>query len=101
MAKEFAKTFYQSKAWKIRRAEVLRRDLFTCHDCDGRANEVHHIVELSPQNIHDERVALGMDNLMSLCRDCHGARTKKSGDLLEGFTFDADGQPIPPAASRK
>ncbi len=96
IAKEYAKEFYRSHAWRTARAEALRRDTYTCHDCDGRATDVHHIVELTPANINNRRIAFDLHNLMSLCHDCHTARTKGAGDLPEGFTFDAFGQPIPP-----
>ncbi len=92
MAKDFAKEFYRSAAWRAARRSALRRDTFTCHDCQGRATEVHHIVELTPVNIHDMRTALGLENLMSLCHDCHNRRTQRAGDLPEEFFFDADGQ---------
>lgn len=36
--------------------------------------EVHHIEELTPMNIHRPEVALNMDNLVLLCRECHKAR---------------------------
>ena len=38
------------------------------------AKEVHHIEELTPLNIHRPEVALNMDNLVLLCRECHKAR---------------------------
>ena len=75
MARDFAKQFYRGKTWRQARALALRRDMYTCQDCGGRAREVHHIVELSPDNIDDPAIALGADNLMSLCTACHSART--------------------------
>lgn len=33
---------------------------------------VHHIVELTPENINDPDVALNWNNLELVCRDCHG-----------------------------
>jgi thymidine kinase len=94
MARDFAKQFYRSKAWRQARALALRRDMFTCRDCGGRANEVHHIVELQPDNIDNPAIALGLDNLMSLCTACHSARTAGACDLGEGYAFDADGQVV-------
>lgn len=38
------------------------------------AEEVHHIKELTPENIDDASVSLNLDNLVSLCRECHKAR---------------------------
>ena len=94
MAREFAIGFYQSKAWRIVRELVLRRDHFTCH-CHGRAEEVHHIIELTPENINDPNVALNPDNLVSLCHDCHTKETKGVSDVADGYVFDERGYIVP------
>lgn len=92
MAKPFARSFYASKAWRAARAQALRRDSYTCQSCGGHATEVHHIVELTPENIHDPRIALGIDNLQSLCWQCHNKETIGVSDLPSGYVFDKDGQ---------
>ena len=94
MAKVWARGFYTSRLWRRTRQLALRRDHYTCHDCASRAEEVHHIIELTPENINNPRIALELDNLMSLCHDCHNKRTAGSGDVLEGYLFDDDGQLI-------
>ena len=94
MARDFSRQFYRSKAWRQTREQALRRDLFTCRDCGGRATEVHHVRELSPDNINDPAIALGLDNLMSLCGACHSARTAGACDVGEGYAFDAEGQVV-------
>lgn len=95
MAKKWAKPFYDSKVWKNVRQEVLRRDLYTCHDCLRRASEVHHIIELTPNNIQDHKIALNPRNLQCLCHDCHTKRTKGcTGDLDAGYVFDLEGNVI-------
>ena len=94
MAREFAKAFYKSKAWRNVRQLALRRDMFTCCDCGGRAEEVHHKTELTPDNINIPAIALGLDNLMSLCGPCHSARTAGACDVGEGYAFDAEGQVV-------
>jgi 5-methylcytosine-specific restriction endonuclease McrA len=95
MAKEFAKKFYDSAVWKMTRRIVLHRDHYTCADCYGRAQEVHHVIELTPQNINNEMVALNPDNLISLCGKCHKKRTKgNTGDISEGYVFDEGGQVV-------
>ncbi len=95
MAKEWAQRFYNSKAWKDCRKEVLRRDLYTCAYCYGRAEEVHHLVPLTLGNINDTDITLNPDNLIALCHDCHTKITKGStGDVQDGYAFDDDGQII-------
>ncbi len=94
MAKQFAKAFYASKAWKETRKQVLKRDMFTCADCYGRANEVHHKTELTPENINDVRISLNPDNLISLCGNCHKKRTLGKGDVDCDYCFDENGQVV-------
>jgi 5-methylcytosine-specific restriction enzyme A len=100
MAKPWAKAFYRSGLWQAVRREVLRRDHYTCQDCEGRAEEVHHIIELTPENVHDRMIALNPDNLMSLCHDCHTKRTHSEGDVTDGYRFDEDGQVTPHETKR-
>ena len=95
MAKPFAIKFYQSKQWRSARAEALRRDHYTCCDCYDRATEVHHIIELTAENIHDNSIALNIDNLESLCWHCHDKRTKGCSDVISGYVFDESGQVVP------
>jgi len=95
MAQPWARAFYLSKLWRQQRQHALNRDRFSCADCGGRAEEVHHIVELTPQNITDYSVALALDNLVCLCHDCHTKRHAGAGDVLEGFVFDEDGHVVP------
>ena len=94
MARDFAKRFYRSKQWRQARGLALHRDMFTCRDCGGRATEVHHVIELSPDNIDNPTIALGLDNLMSLCGPCHSARTAGTSDVGDEYAFDAEGQVI-------
>ena len=95
MAKEYAKAFYNSKLWRECRRQVLRRDMYTCAHCYARASEVHHVIELMPENINDINIALNPDNLISLCHDCHTKITKGfTGDIQEGFIFNDEGQVI-------
>ena len=76
---EFAKRFYKSRAWQRTRAAAWARDKGLCVDCLRKglivpAVEVHHIQELTPENIGDPSVSLNLDNLVSLCKDCHADR---------------------------
>ena len=95
MAKDFAKAFYHSKQWKSVRRQVLDRDLYTCQECYSRAEEVHHIKELTPANIDDWNIALNPNNLKCLCHKCHTKITAGNiGDVDMGYIFDEDGQVI-------
>ena len=71
MARDFAKQFYRSKQWEQCREAVLMRDRYLCVECGAPAEEVHHVIHLSPQNINDPAVAINPLNLKSLCKACH------------------------------
>ena len=96
MAKQWAQAFYHSSVWKATRKRALIRDGYTCRVCGARATEVDHIKELTPSNIEDKSISLNMDNLQSLCHDCHTIKTMMDKGVVkpdcdEGFYFDADG----------
>lgn len=83
---DWAETFYKSKAWQACRHTAWARDGGLCQDClkSGlfvAAEEVHHIVPLTPENIMNPEVALNLDNLVSVCREHHkerhGARQRR------------------------
>lgn len=58
--------------WKAARAEVLERDGYACTECGSPERlEVDHIIELHV----DPGLAFEVENLRTLCRDCHEART--------------------------
>ena len=100
MAKEWAEAFYQSSLWKKQRMNILQRDHFTCTEpnCHRRASEVHHIIELSKENINDVNISLNEKNLRSLCHDCHTRITSEmksnTSNILPKITFDSNGFPI-------
>lgn len=112
MAKEFAKAFYNSKAWQAcRKAYIAERVLIdggmceTCHEKPGYI--VHHKIPLTVENIHNPSVTLNHDNMKFDCKDCHDreethAFVKQSE--LKCF-FDANGQPVargtPPPSRRQ
>lgn len=84
MAKEFAKQFYNSKAWKNCRAsfisERINIDGAVCQSCKSYLGYiVDHKQELTPENINDPDVALSHSNLQYLCLECHN---KKHGPGL-------------------
>ncbi len=110
MARDFAKAFYKSAAWQHVRRQALIRDKYLCKKpgCYNPAEEVHHIIELTPENIDDVSVSLNLDNLICLCYECHKkihnqerikALRKKTSrqqiNILPEIIFDDNGYPIP------
>lgn len=97
MARNFSKSFYNSKEWAAVRSAVLMRDRYLCR-CGKPATEVHHIVHLTPDNANDPSVSMNMANLVSLCRDCHfeehrgeHAQGREKNESLPQYVFDANG----------
>ena len=77
--KDYAKGFYRTKQWQSVRDFVMSRDARLCQDClkQGRitmAEEVHHVIPITKDNIKDPEITLNPDNLISLCRECHKLR---------------------------
>ena len=78
--------FYHSAAWKRVRALAMQRDHGMCLDCldrlragygirPNRAQMVHHILPLSER----PDLALDLNNLRSLCNECHNRQHPEKG----------------------
>lgn len=64
--------FYHSPAWRRLRVLALQRDHYLCQACLRQkritiATQVHHKIPIA----EDASLALRLDNLESLCWDCH------------------------------
>jgi 5-methylcytosine-specific restriction endonuclease McrA len=92
MAQFWAEKFYRSKAWHDCRAAYIASKFGLCEACGAAGKIVHHIIELTPENINDPDITLNWDNLMLLCQDCHN---KAHGDSYSssapGTFFDENG----------
>lgn len=65
---------YRDKRWPALRLMAKRRDGFECVKCGSKYRlEVDHI---EPVRDAPER-AFDLDNLMTLCGPCHGAKTRR------------------------
>lgn len=93
--KPFAKDFYKSKAWKDTREAYAKSQGYICETCAKKGlysygEIVHHIQELTPENINDPRVSLSWDNLRLVCRKCHAEEHTRS----RRYTFGLNGEVI-------
>lgn len=76
-----AKAFYNSREWIRCRDLVLKRDGYLCQECLKHqrltpATIVHHIIHYRD----DPTKALEMNNLVSVCAECHNKlHPEKSG----------------------
>lgn len=82
MSKPFARQFYSSKTWQDCRNEYIKCAHYLCENCLRKGIYtpgviVHHIEELTPENIHRPEVSLNFGNLELLCRECHAEMHNK------------------------
>ena len=94
---KWAEEFYSSGAWKAAREQAKRRDHYLCVDClrAGKitpVEEVHHIIALTPQTVNDPMISLRLDNLKSLCRECHKKYDPKR--IPKRYKVDAFGRVV-------
>lgn len=87
----FAKSFYESPAWRRTRAYVFKRDAGLCVRCGEVGEIVHHKTELTPRNIDDPAISLNENNLETLCRACHALAHGATPPIAEGLAFDSQG----------
>lgn len=104
MAKEFAKSFYKSKAWLKCRESYISSIHGLCERCSDKGIIksgliLHHKIELNPKNINDPDVTLNHDNLEYLCLECHNEHhdfnREKYSAIKNGFKFNENGELIP------
>jgi len=92
MAKEWAKSFYQSTNWIRARDYMMAKYHYICQKCKQRPAEiVHHIIWLNPKNINDPEITLGEKNLMPVCRDCHALIHEGVSATVDGLCFNENG----------
>lgn len=93
MAKEFAKSFYRSTAWKKCRDGFIKSVFGLCQRCSRTGYIVHHKIVLTSNNINDPDITLNWDHLEYLCQDCHNKEHhgKDSKPIREGLMFDENG----------
>lgn len=76
----------------------MQRDHYLCVKCGGAGQEVHHKKYLTPNNINDPNITLNMDNLITLCRECHHKEHERNQYtrpcVSAGLKFDRDGNLI-------
>jgi len=98
VAKEWARAFYDSAAWRRQRDAYRMRVHGICELCGEPGEIVHHRRELTPVTVHDPKETLGFDNLQLLCRDCHARAHEeiigrpKAKETGEGLRFNARGE---------
>ena len=81
---QWQKKFYRSTAWKQARQAVIDRALHRCEYCSHFIHSqatIHHKQPITEDNMYDEDITLGMDNLMLVHHDCHAALHRDTPDF--------------------
>jgi hypothetical protein len=86
--------FYNTTAWKrLRKVKLLRNPL--CEDCRKPARDVDHV-----KSINAGGDALALENLRSLCHECHSRKTlyidRMKKDRVPVTGCNPDGTPLDP-----
>lgn len=71
MAKDWAKSFYNSSRWVNTRKAFFKYRYGRCERCNNPGAIVHHKIRLTPKNINNPFISVSFDNLELLCRECH------------------------------
>jgi hypothetical protein len=69
-------TFYASSTWQAFRVAIIAERGLVCEHCHkpiAGAHEVtvHHIIELTPDNVQDANISLNPANILVVHRSCH------------------------------
>lgn len=90
MARLFAKSFYNSKAWKDCQLAYKTYRMGICERCrSADGTEVHHKTMLNPSNISDPNITLNFRNLELLCKTCHAKHhNRKHSCTRDDVCFD-------------
>lgn len=93
--------FYKSKAWQHCRNAYFKKARGLCEVCLSKGlikqgEIVHHIVEMTSENIKNPTLAFGDDNLQLVCRECHAQihEAKKLKGRSKRYEVDSNGKVV-------
>lgn len=93
------KSFYASEAWQKFRMVVISERGLRCEHCSEtvlKSSELtlHHIEELTPENVHDVNIALNPENIMVVHHECHNEIHGRFGYQPEKGVYIVYGPPL-------
>lgn len=100
MAKEWAKPFYNSRAWRKCRDGYIKSVQGLCETCLSKSRVrpgkiCHHTIWLTPENINDPNISLNWQYLRYDCQDCHNTEHHCSNEpVADGLMFTESGDLI-------
>lgn len=86
--------FYKTEAWKDCRKAYAKSVGGLCEHCYAKGKIVpgeivHHKKPITLLNVNDPEITLNFENLVLLCRECHGKEHRK---LVKRYKVDALGR---------
>ena len=99
VAKEWAKSFYKSKAWQDCREGYIQSVHGLCERCLEKDKHVpgkivHHKKILTPENINNPDITLSWENLELVCATCHQHEHFESDAIIDGYKFNEFGDMV-------
>lgn len=93
------KSFYASERWQKFRLAIISERGSRCEHCGDivtRPGELtlHHIIELTPENVHDVNISLNPDNILVVHHDCHNKIHYRFGHKPEKNAYIVFGPPM-------
>lgn len=92
-------SFYASKRWIVFREELILQRGLTCEHCGKRIIKasdatLHHIEELTIENVDDVSISLNPDNILIVHNGCHSEIHDRFGNNRERKVFLVYGPPL-------
>ncbi|MCR8635759.1 HNH endonuclease [Paenibacillus radicis (ex Xue et al. 2023)] len=92
-------SFYASQEWQTFRMVVINQRGLRCEHCQNRVTRsseltLHHIIELTPENVHDVNISLNPDNIMVVHHECHNQIHGRFGYQQSGGVYIVYGPPL-------
>lgn len=91
--------FYGSEEWQTFRMVIINQRGLRCEYCGHpviKSSELtlHHIKELTPENVHDVIVSLNPDNIMVVHHECHNKIHGRFGHQMSNGVYIVYGPPL-------
>ena len=92
-------SFYGGEMWQKFRMLIINQRGLKCEYCGelvARASDLtlHHIKELTPENVHDTSISLNPDNVMVVHFNCHNHIHNRFGYQSERGVYIVFGPPL-------